>query len=104
MLRRFGELGLEASVHAGEGADAPRWAPGALAAAAVQNVVAVLPGRDRSAPAVGVMAHTDSVPNSPGAAVDGAGVAALLETARSLAADPQHQRSVMFLVTDGEEQ
>ncbi len=107
VLRRFGELGLEASVHPGEAADAPRWAPGALAAAAAQNVVAVLPGRDRAAPAVAVMAHTDSVPNSPGAADDAAGVASALEIARALAADARAgrlpARDVVFVITDAEE-
>jgi Zn-dependent M28 family amino/carboxypeptidase len=49
-------------------------------------------------------AHYDSVPNSPGAADDAAGVATLLETARALAADAPLPNDVLFLFSDGEEQ
>ncbi len=74
-----------------------------IAVAPVSNIVALLPGRDRSQPAVLIMAHYDSVPFSPGAADDGAGTVALLETARILTQGPQPQRDVIFLITDGEE-
>ncbi len=70
---------------------------------AVENVVGVLPGRDRSAPALAIMAHYDSVPNSPGAADDAAGVATALELARILKAGPPPARDVIFVITDGEE-
>src|SRR3954465_15519434 len=43
----------------------------------VENVLAVLPGRDRGKPALALMAHYDSVPGSPGAADDATGVAAV---------------------------
>ena len=52
----------------------------------VENIVGVLPGRDRSAPALALMAHYDSVAASPGAADDIMGVAAILETARAIKA------------------
>ncbi|MEN5118690.1 M20/M25/M40 family metallo-hydrolase [Luteimonas sp. TWI662] len=68
----------------------------------VENVVAVLPGRDRSLPAVMMMAHYDSVANSPGAADDGLGVAVMLEVSRAIARDAR-QRDVVFLFTDAEE-
>ncbi len=67
------------------------------------NLVAVLPGRNRALPAVALMAHHDSVSGSPGAADDGAGVAAILETVRALAADPGRQRDLIVIFTDGEE-
>ena len=67
------------------------------------NLVAVLPGRDRSAPAVALMAHHDSVAYSPGAADDGAGLAAILETVRAVASGPRPQRDLMVIFTDGEE-
>ena len=67
-----------------------------------RNLLGVLPGRDRQAPAVLLMAHYDSVPTGPGAADDGAGVAAVLETVRALQTAPR-QRDVMVLLTDGEE-
>jgi acetylornithine deacetylase/succinyl-diaminopimelate desuccinylase-like protein len=66
------------------------------------NLLGVLPGQDRSAPAVLLMAHFDSVSTSPGGADDAAGVAAVLETARALQAAPR-ARDVLVLLTDGEE-
>ena len=68
----------------------------------VQNVVARLPGRD-STRALALVAHYDSVPQAPGAADDGAGVAALLETARALGAGPPPRNDVLFVFTDAEE-
>jgi hypothetical protein len=67
------------------------------------NIVALLPGRDRSLPAVLLMAHHDSVWGSPGAADDGAGVASILETVRTIRAQGQPGRDLMVLLTDGEE-
>ncbi|MBS0479381.1 MAG: M20/M25/M40 family metallo-hydrolase [Proteobacteria bacterium] len=67
------------------------------------NIVAVLPGRDRSLPAVLLMAHHDSVWGSPAAADDGAGVASILETVRAIRAQGQPARDLMVLLTDGEE-
>jgi hypothetical protein len=69
----------------------------------VENLVGVLPGRDRSLPAVALMAHYDSVPGSPGAADDAAGVAAALEIVRALRAEGPPARDVMVVITDGEE-
>jgi hypothetical protein len=69
----------------------------------IDNIVATLPGRDRRAPALVVMSHYDSVPGSPGAADDAAGVAASLEIARALQARGVPARDVIFLVTDAEE-
>ncbi|HEY8574373.1 M20/M25/M40 family metallo-hydrolase [Phenylobacterium sp.] len=74
-----------------------------LSGGQVENIVGVLPGRDRSAPAVALMAHYDSVPGSPGAADDAAGVASALETVRALKAQGTPARDVMVLITDGEE-
>lgn len=67
------------------------------------NIVAVLAGRDKSLPAVLLMAHHDSVWGSPGAADDGAGVASILETVRAIRAQGQPTRDLMVLLTDGEE-
>jgi hypothetical protein len=69
----------------------------------VHNVVAVLPGTDRSLPALALTAHYDSVPASPGAADDTAGVASILETVRALRARGPVARDVIVLITDGEE-
>ncbi|HEY9236283.1 MAG TPA: M20/M25/M40 family metallo-hydrolase, partial [Phenylobacterium sp.] len=69
----------------------------------VENVVGVLPGRDRASPAVALMAHYDSVPGSPGAADDAAGTAAALEIVRALKAQGAPARDVVVILTDGEE-
>ncbi|WP_437996187.1 M20/M25/M40 family metallo-hydrolase [Sorangium sp. So ce185] len=71
-------------------------------AARVENVVARLPGAD-STRAVALVAHYDSVPGSPGAADDGSGVAALLETLRALKSGPPLRNDVLLLFTDAEE-
>lgn len=78
-----------------------KW-PGMLAAP-VDNVIAVLPGADRSAPAVALMAHYDAVPYSPGASDDAAGTAVVLDTAKVMARGPKPKRDVVFLFTDAEE-
>lgn len=67
------------------------------------NVLGLLPGQDRSLPAVLLMAHHDSVWGSPGAADDGAGVAAILETVRAIKAQGPMRRDLLVLLTDGEE-
>jgi hypothetical protein len=69
----------------------------------VQNIIGVIPGRDRAAPALAIMAHYDSVPGSPGAADDATGVASALEVARILKAQGTPARDVIVLITDGEE-
>jgi len=73
-----------------------------LAGATVHNVMARIAGTD-STGAVVLMAHYDSVPYGPGASDDGAGVAAILETARALRAGPALRNDVILLLTDGEE-
>ena len=103
LLARINGLGLEVSVRPGEGFRPYSQDGRALGVAAVQNLVGVLPGKDRQLPAVLVMSHYDSVPNSPGAADDSTGVAAALEMARALKADGPHARDVIFLFTDAEE-
>lgn len=70
---------------------------------AVRNVIARRAGTDPDARAVALCAHYDSVPAGPGAADDGAGVAALLEVARALALEAPLARPVWFVFTDGEE-
>ncbi len=66
------------------------------------NIIALRPGRDPAAPAVAVMAHYDSVPGSPGAADDAAGVASALEIARAIPRESQ-ARDLVLLFTDAEE-
>ncbi|CAN5449170.1 hypothetical protein BH10PSE14_BH10PSE14_17570 [soil metagenome] len=67
------------------------------------NVVGILPGQDRTLPAILLMAHHDSVWGSPGAADDGAGVASALETIRAIKAAGPQRRDLIVLFSDGEE-
>lgn len=76
--------------------------PALLVAANVHNIVAYTKGTEPGKTIVNV-AHYDSQPNTPGAADDGIGVAALLETARAIKSLPPAKNSIMFLFTDGEE-
>ena len=69
----------------------------------MENLVGVLPGKDRAAPAVALMAHYDSVPASTGASDDAAGVASALEIVRAIKARGVPARDVIVLITDGEE-
>ena len=76
---------------------------GEFSGANVENIVAVLPGRNRSLPAVAMMAHYDSVTGSPGAADDGVGIASILEAARAIRARGPALRDLVVVITDGEE-
>ncbi|WP_312733729.1 M20/M25/M40 family metallo-hydrolase [Brevundimonas sp.] len=69
----------------------------------VVNLVGVSPGRRPDLPAVLLMAHYDSVPGSPGAADDAAGVAGVLEAVRAIQARGPADRDLVVLLTDGEE-
>ena len=69
----------------------------------VANVVAKLDGTEPALPGVLISAHHDSVGAGPGASDDGLGVATIVETARALAAGPRPRRTVVALLTDGEE-
>ena len=104
LVRRLEGLGLTVEIQRANGVrQTPRF-DRPIAFSPVENLIAVLPGRDPSKPAVALMAHYDSVSFAPGAGDDAAGTAALLETARLIAAGPTPERDVVFLITDGEEQ
>ncbi len=68
----------------------------------LENVVARLRGSD-STGAIVVLAHYDTVSDSPGAGDNGSAVAALLEIMRALAAGPTPRNDVIALFDDGEE-
>lgn len=73
-----------------------------LVVANVNDVLARIPGTANSR-AVLLMAHYDSVNHAPGAADDGASVAAILETIRAIKAGPPLKNDLIVLLTDGEE-
>jgi len=108
---QLASLGLEVALLDYPLAPGPR----VFAESAVQ-VVATLPGTDRSDERVIVSAHLDTInwtdrvndpygikAPSPGANDDASGVACVLECARLLAAQP-HRRAVQFVLFSGEEQ
>jgi len=68
------------------------------------NVIGIIPGEDRSKSALLLMAHYDTVWDSPGAADDTIGLASILEITRALKEDEKpFQRDLIILFTDGEE-
>jgi hypothetical protein len=87
----------------GAGVYTSKFASNAISGGYVQDVVGVLPGRDRAAPALALMAHYDSVPSSTGASDDAAGVSTALEVVRAIKAKGTPARDVVVLITDGEE-
>ncbi len=68
----------------------------------VHNVLVRIPGLV-SGKALLLMAHYDSTHTGPGAADDGASVAAILETLRALKTLPRLQNDLICIFTDGEE-
>ncbi len=68
----------------------------------VHNVLARLRG-EGDGTAVALVAHYDSVHTGPGAADDGAAVAALIEVGRLLRAEGPFHNDLILLLTDGEE-
>ncbi|MBT4619342.1 MAG: M20/M25/M40 family metallo-hydrolase, partial [Gammaproteobacteria bacterium] len=68
----------------------------------VENIIAIIPGKSEDS-FIALMAHYDSVPMAPGAGDDGAGVVAILESARALALEAPFEHSIMLLFTDAEE-
>lgn len=95
----FGKLGLTPEIQAGVG----EYSRGKFhASAAVENIIARLPGTANSRPVM-LAAHYDSAFRGPGAADDGHAVGVLLETLRALRSSPRLRNDVIFLVTDGEE-
>jgi hypothetical protein len=104
LVRRMTALGLSPQVQRADVVlEPPARARPVAMGGEVKNLIGVLPGREPALPAVGLMAHYDSVPASPGAADDAAGVAAVLETVRALQAQGPLRRDVVVAITDGEE-
>ncbi|HEY2516161.1 MAG TPA: M20/M25/M40 family metallo-hydrolase, partial [Polyangiaceae bacterium] len=101
-LRGFGFVVEEQEATAiSDTAARARGAP--VIAARVRNLIARRPGTSPG-PGLLLLSHYDSRELAPGASDDGFGVAALLETARALAASPPLRHDVWMVFTDGEEE
>lgn len=108
IARRMAAMGLEVheTPYAAAAASAARlgqWSGVKNFTPTLHNVIGVLPGKDRSLPALLLMAHHDTVWGSPGAADDTTGVSALLETVRAVRSGGTPARDLVVLITDGEE-
>jgi hypothetical protein len=104
VLARMTALGLSPSVQASQAIETRTFGGDTfIIGGQVENLIGVLPGRNRALPALALMAHYDSVPGSPGAADDATGVAAILETIRAIKTDGVPERDIIVLITDGEE-
>ncbi|WP_167761389.1 M20/M25/M40 family metallo-hydrolase [Duganella callida] len=105
LIERLQALGLQPEVQTGMGRMNNRpWG----AVGIVNNIVVRVPGASSAAggpprKALLLAAHYDSVPTGPGAADDGASVAAILETLRALQTGARLQNDLIVLFTDGEE-
>jgi peptidase M28-like protein len=99
LLAQLSSLGLNPEVFEGIGVTNRR---SGVSIGATRDMVGRLPGTASSG-AVLLMAHYDSVRFAPGAADDGAGVAAILETIRALRSGSALKNDLMVLFTDGEE-
>lgn len=107
LLQRMAALGLQTATQTGPLSPAAvqrlEREGGSAAGIAVTNLIGVLPGQDPRLPAVALMAHYDTVPDSAGAADDTAGVAAILEAVRAIRARGPADHTLVVLLTDGEE-
>lgn len=104
IISELGSFGLDPQVQKATVVDEEYGSP--YGAAIVRNALVRIEGTGRGAGGKGVVllaAHYDSVPVSPGANDDGAGVATLLETARALSSGTPLRNDVILLFTDGEE-
>src|SRR5215211_235749 len=99
LVGQLEDLGLQTTV---QEATSARTMEGTASMARVHNIHAQIPG---SAPSghVLLVAHYDSVPRGPGAADDGAGVAAILEIARAITSGSPPRNDIDILFTDAEE-
>ncbi len=91
----FRTLGYEVQVQRTFGCNAY------LMCAPVENIIARRSG-ETGQDSLLIAAHYDSVPSGPGASDDGAGVAAVLETARALRGE-RLRNPIVYLITDAEE-
>src|SRR5215212_5088627 len=99
LVGQLEDLGLRPTV---QQATSARTMEGIASIARVHNIHARIPGSSPTGHVV-LVAHYDSVPRAPGAADDGAGVAAILEIARAITSDSPPRNDIDIVFTDAEE-
>lgn len=100
VIKEFESLGYQVELH--ESQATPRNRRSAQETLPLTNILVRLVGKEDLPPVI-LAGHFDSVPGAPGAADDGAAVAALIEIARIIRDEPPLNRDLIFLLTDGEE-
>lgn len=100
LVEQLRDAGLTVEVQRAVGANS---SPGRATFGRVDNIVATLPGTDPTGTVL-LAAHHDSSEKGPGAADDGAAVAAMLETVRVLRDGEPLRNDLVVLITDGEEE
>ena len=108
LLSRLEALGLEtyetqAQLPKGPLARLNRWRGTTDSEQIFTNIIGIRRGSDNSKPALLLMAHHDTVWESPGAADDTIGIASILEIIRALNTGPKSERDLIVLFTDAEE-
>src|ERR671920_2327748 len=99
LVGQLEDLGLRPTV---QQVTSARTMEGTASMARVHNIHAQIPGSSPTGHVV-LVAHYDSVPRSPGAADDGAGVAAILEIARAITSGSPPRNDIDIVFTDAEE-
>jgi hypothetical protein len=99
LVDRLAALGLRPTV---QQATSARTMEGTASIARVHNIHARIDGSNPTGHVL-LVAHYDSVPRGPGAADDGAGVAAILEIARAITSGSPPRNDIDIVFTDAEE-
>src|SRR5919107_5606159 len=99
LVGQLEDLGLQPTI---QKATSARTKEGTASIARVENIHARIEGRNPTGHVV-LVAHYDSVPRGPGAADDGAGVAAILEIARVFTSGSPPRNDIDIVFTDAEE-
>jgi hypothetical protein len=99
LVGQLEDLGLQPTI---QEATSARTKEGTASIARVENIRARIPGSSPTGHVV-LVAHYDSVPRGPGAADDGAGVAAILEIARAITSGSAPRNDIDIVFTDAEE-
>jgi hypothetical protein len=99
LVGQLEDLGLRPTV---QEATSARTKEGTASIARVHNIHARIEGRSPTGHVL-LVAHYDSVPRGPGAADDGAGVAAILEITRAFTSGSPPRNDIDIVFTDAEE-